>query len=669
MRDLTNQSIGRYYILEKLGEGGMAIVYKAYDTRLESEVAVKFIRTDVFPPIMLERILERFKKEAKLMARLTHPNIVKVTDYGEFEGTPYLVMPYLSGGTLKNRMGSPVPWGEAVLTLLPIVDALGYAHDHHSIHRDVKPSNILITETGQPVLTDFGIAKILETEKRDEFTQTGAGVGTPEYMAPEQGVGKQIDKRVDIYSLGIVFYELITGVKPYVADTPMVILLKHMNDPLPRPKLFIPQLPIEVERVLLKATAKLPEDRYTSMAELKQALKKLLALPIEPVSIDTTQRSPDEVEVTIDGVLATEPGRKPIRLFEFFRENLFSWGVIGLFGFVFVSVFFLWLFIFSNTDSNDLQITVSPTTGSQITPLVVAATPEIIKTITQTIPPSETIIASPTERIITEQPTKPVEIRINPKDNSELVFIPAGEFIMGSDSETDPYFWGAEGPSHRVYLDGYWMYRYEVTNAMYQECVTAGACPRPQNFGSRTRTEYYDDPNYANYPVIYVTWVSAQAYCKWIGGRMPTEAEWEKAARGDIHTRLFPWGNTPATGEQANFCDLGCPGKIVDVDKRDGFRDTSPVGNYPLGVSPYGLMDMAGNVWEWVFDYFSPGYYQISPERNPQGPQSSRHRVIRGGAWNNISEGVRVVQRTDVNPEMSLDTVGFRCLVDAMEAD
>ena len=205
MNDLSGQSIGRYHIIEPLGEGGMAVVYKAYDTRLECEVAVKFIRTDQLAPAVLERTLKRFEREAKSVAQLTHPNIVKVTDYGEYEGVPYLVMAYYPDGTLKERMSGPVGYGEAARLLVPIARGLEYAHGRNVVHRDVKPSNILMTESGEPMLTDFGIAKILDLKDGQTLTVAGMGVGTPEYMAPEQGIGSDVDGRADIYALGVVF--------------------------------------------------------------------------------------------------------------------------------------------------------------------------------------------------------------------------------------------------------------------------------------------------------------------------------------------------------------------------------------------------------------------------------------------------------------------------------
>jgi len=267
MTNLIGQSLGRYHILEQLGEGGMATVYKAFDTRLETDVAVKVIRTENLTLGTMERALKRFEREAKALARLTHPNIVKVTDYGEYEGKPYLVMPYLPGGTLKQRLGKPIPWQEAARLLIPIAEALDFAHSQNIIHRDVKPSNILLTQSGQPMLTDFGIAKILDLEETQDLTGTSAAIGTPEYMAPEQATAKTVDRRADIYSFGIVFYEMLTGRKPFVADTPMAVLIKQATEPLPSPRRFVPNLPDAVEKVLIKALEKQPENRYQSMKE------------------------------------------------------------------------------------------------------------------------------------------------------------------------------------------------------------------------------------------------------------------------------------------------------------------------------------------------------------------------------------------------------------------
>jgi len=270
---MIGQSIGRYHILEKLGEGGMATVYRAFDTRLERDVALKVIQ-----PIRQQspEFLKRFEREAKALAQLAHPNIVSIHDFGEQDGMPYLVMEYTPGGTLKQSLGEPMPWPQACRLLAPIARALHYAHQQKIIHRDIKPSNILITASGDPKLSDFGIAKILEAEKTWDLTGTGVGIGTPEYMAPEQGMGKAIDHRADIYALGIVLFEMVTGRTPFRADTPLAVLLKQVNDPLPRPREFVEDLPKAVEQVLFKALAKNPEDRFQEMGDFAGAIEVLL---------------------------------------------------------------------------------------------------------------------------------------------------------------------------------------------------------------------------------------------------------------------------------------------------------------------------------------------------------------------------------------------------------
>ncbi|MFZ5903219.1 MAG: serine/threonine protein kinase [Chloroflexota bacterium] len=291
MSDLIGQSLGRYHILEQLGEGGMATVYKAYDTRLERDVAVKVIRSDMFGPTALARMLKRFEREAKSLARLSHLNIVKVLDYGDHEGVPYLVMEYLPGGTLKQKLGDGcMSWQESLRLLIPIAQALNYAHANKIVHRDIKPSNILITQTGEPMLSDFGIAMILEDETTTDLTASGVGPGTPEYMAPEQGMG-QTDERADIYALGIVLYQMVTGRVPFRADTPMAILLKKSQEPLPRPRQFVPSLPMSIENLLIKMLARDPEHRYQTARDVTTAFERLLrgdetateVLPSQPI--------------------------------------------------------------------------------------------------------------------------------------------------------------------------------------------------------------------------------------------------------------------------------------------------------------------------------------------------------------------------------------------------
>jgi len=286
MTNLVGQYIGRYHILEQVGTGGLATVYKALDTRLERYVAVKVVFS---PREVSNKFLKRFEREAKALALISHPNIVKVLDYGEHENMPYLILEYISGVTLKQRLGKPVPWQETAQLLSPIAHALYYAHQMHIMHWDVKPSNILIADTGRPMLSDFGITWLLESEEASDIASSGVGYGTPEYMAPEKITGIKVDYRADIYSLGIVFYELITGHKPYQADTPMAVLWKHVKEPLPRPKNFVIDLPDEVENILLKALAKDPDDRYQNMNEFAVALD---SLPTKHVEKDSHSKKP-----------------------------------------------------------------------------------------------------------------------------------------------------------------------------------------------------------------------------------------------------------------------------------------------------------------------------------------------------------------------------------------
>ncbi|MBI9044762.1 MAG: protein kinase, partial [Anaerolineaceae bacterium] len=294
MEDMIGKYIGRYHISARLGEGGMAVVYRAFDTKLERDVALKFIRSDMIAPALHEKMLKRFEREAKALAKFLHPNIVPVLDYGDFEGAPFLVMAYLPGGTLKRMTGKPMPAVDAARLLFPVARALQYAHKEKILHRDVKPANILITKEGDPMLSDFGIAKILSMDESTVLTQTGVGIGTPEYMAPEQWGGKP-DERTDVYSLGVVFYELITGRRPYEADTPLAVMRKQMIDPLPHPGELVPDLDAATGNVLIKALSKEPENRYENMAAFGNALERLQSRQnyqeedIPELDVDTTK--------------------------------------------------------------------------------------------------------------------------------------------------------------------------------------------------------------------------------------------------------------------------------------------------------------------------------------------------------------------------------------------
>jgi len=296
--DYSGLQFGQYQIIERLGQGGMATVYKAYDTRLERYVAIKIVRKESIPPEQLERTLKRFEREAKALAKFLHPNIVPVYDYGDHNGAPYLVMAYLPGGTLKEHIGRPIDPKIALAWASTIADALNYAHQQGVVHRDVKPSNILITDDGNLMLSDFGIAQVLE-QATTQLTVTGMGVGTPEYMAPEQWQGNATAAS-DQYALGVVLYELLTGVKPYSAETPLAVALKVMGDPLPHPSNLVPGIPEKVEKLLYKLLARSPQDRYEDMNALSQALKGF-------AEQGTPTTSSDDLSISQVPVLFTQP--------------------------------------------------------------------------------------------------------------------------------------------------------------------------------------------------------------------------------------------------------------------------------------------------------------------------------------------------------------------------
>ena len=268
------QTLGPYRIINQIGKGGMATVYKAYQPSVDRYVAVK-----VLPSQLAEskEFAARFQQEARIIAKLEHPHILPVFDYGESDGIAYFVMRYLEAGTLKERMevGRPLPLNEIDRIFNQLTDALSYAHSHGIVHRDLKPANALIDSYGNIFLTDFGIAKLLESAS-PRLTQTDAIMGTPAYISPEQAQAQPVDQRSDIYSLGIILYEMVTGRVPYMADTPLAIIFKHVSDPLPLPSLIKPDIPISIEQVLLKALAKDPKDRFSTAAEFAAAWKRAL---------------------------------------------------------------------------------------------------------------------------------------------------------------------------------------------------------------------------------------------------------------------------------------------------------------------------------------------------------------------------------------------------------
>jgi len=276
MEDLTGRQLGPYQIVAPLGEGGMAAVFRAYQPGMERYVALK-----VLPRHFADdpEFSARFQREARILAQLQHPHILPVFDYGQVEGYSFIVMPFVPSGTLAESLqGQPLSLLRIRQVISQVGDALSYAHGRGLVHRDVKPSNVLIDERGNCLLTDFGLARMVEASVN--LTASGTIMGTPAYMSPEQGAGRKIDSRSDIYSLGIILYEMATGRVPYRAETPVAVVFMHVSGPLPLPRSLNPDLPEAVERVILKALARDPDDRYQTAEDLVAALRR--AIPETP---------------------------------------------------------------------------------------------------------------------------------------------------------------------------------------------------------------------------------------------------------------------------------------------------------------------------------------------------------------------------------------------------
>lgn len=314
--DLTGKTIGKYQIISQLGRGGMAEVYKAYQTNLDRHVALKLMHAFLVDD---KDFIARFEREAKNVAALRHPNIVQVYDFDVINGMPYMVMEFVEGPSLKGYLedlahqGQTLALDEAIRIISEVGEALAYAHQRGMIHRDVKPANVMMDITGRVILTDFGIAKIVTGPS---YTATGATIGTPAYMSPEQGLGRAGDHRADIYSLGVMLYQLVTGQLPYDADTPLAVMLKHVNDPLPIPRSVKPDLPEGVERIILKSMAKSAEERFATVNDMLAALKNLdaaanLTLPAASMAAGVSANAQTMAASPVATLAMTPPVAQP----------------------------------------------------------------------------------------------------------------------------------------------------------------------------------------------------------------------------------------------------------------------------------------------------------------------------------------------------------------------
>ncbi len=707
--DWIGRELGEYLVFERIGAGSMSEVYKALQPSMDRLVAVK-----VITPSMSDdpHFVARFRREAKIVASLEHPHILPVIDFGEQDEVLYLVMRYVNGGTLYDliRQG-PLPPPVALRYLTEIGEALDYAHGLKVLHRDIKPRNVLLDLQGNPFIADFGLAKLME---EGGITGSGMGglVGTPYYMSPEQAHGDAVsDGRSDLYSLAVMMYEMLTGVVPFDADSTVGIVMKHIGEPPPAITAANPALPPAVNAVMTRALAKASFERYATAHDFTEALagalgtavlsgpvvaQSVVSLPASTVRGRTARSGSDaDAQKVVSQVKRQLRVRRALRrlsdrlavTFPFLQRlsPAQRWQVLGLggAGLAAVSVFVLGLALMLTASLASMnQAALTATTSAPATATAMSAAPSS----TATRAPLQTTHPPPTP--VGPSPTPPAQtIVTTEKDAMTVLFIPAGNFLLGS-SDQDAAAQEDEKPQQTIALDAFWIDQTEVTVAQFQDFVNAtgyvtdaekGCCagdfakiggmvfapdPRLTTNASWRLPEGGGAPEaLPRRPVVQVSWNDAQAYCAWAGRRLPTEAEWDKAARG-VEGLVYPWGEM-FDGRKTNYCDAQCGVAWRDAVYDDGHSRTSNVGNFVDGAGPFGLLDASGNVREWVQDFYDfRGYYRY-PEANPRGPESGEGHVLRGGSWLDTADRVRASARAFLPPDGRDDVTGFRCAADA----
>lgn len=535
MTDWIGKIIGRVRIEKLLARGGMAEVYLGTHLTLERPVAIKLLQSHIEED---PDLLERFHREAKVVAGLRHSNIVQIHDFDAIDGHPYIVMEYLRGPTLAKYLRSlhegdaRIPYLQVARLLNTLTAALDYAHDQGVIHRDIKPGNIMLHKKSDQIapdrplnddveiiLTDFGLVRIAHATTR---TAAGTVSGTPAYMSPEQARGDKTDHRTDIYSLGIVLYEMLAGRVPFEADSQLTVIYMHIHAPPPP----IPGISEEMQAVIDRALAKDPNDRYQSSGEMSAEFTRAVERKLQAEKALATQVvAPDPEIAKVQPEIKTRPARSRV------------WLGVGAFAVICL--------------------------------LALGAGALGLKTLR----PSFSAAAGPVTSISTEAvatTTLPVPVTGGLPDATGMVKVAGGIYEVGL-SPTDEYHSSVQ----TVELKDYWIDQYQVTNEQYARYVAEMGAPAPEVW-----------PGDTDHPVRGVSWEQAAAYCSWLNKRLPAEAEWEAAGRGEgTDPRLYPWGNdATASGQTAGFPD----------------DDTYAIGTLSFNESPSGVFDLVGNVWEWV---------------------------------------------------------------------
>lgn len=580
---------GRYKIESLLGSGGMSSVYKATDPNLQRTVAIKIIH-----PHLSEHpeFVKRFEQEAAAVARLRHPNIMLVHDFNHDGSVYYIVFEYIAGNPLDRRIkdlkeaGLRLPLEEAIQIMVPLCEAVAYAHERQMVHRDLKPSNVIINLLGQPILLDFGIAKLVGGGH--VHTATGATIGTAAYMAPEQVVGDEVDHRADIYSLGVMLYEMACGRPPFEGQSALTVMMKHVNEPLPDVRLFNSNLPVAFSAVLAKALAKDPKERYGSAIEMSMALRDVArqmasANPDTMSYITPTRFTEERPKVTVPRRAEPEPET-----------------------------------VAEKRPSLDKTVILKPEseTKTAVRPEKAPAQPA-----RRWLPWAVGLIALLAIAAAAYW-LLPSLLAPDLPSSARMVQIPGGSYTVGADLSGSQY-----APPQEIALEPYWLDRFEATNSEYAAFITDNEAEPPGSWPNGRIPAGQE-----NHPVRGLTWDNANDYCEWQNKRLPTEAEWEVAARGE-QSLLFPWGDIQTS--------IALPE-----------NDTYPIGSLPPNRSSFGVFDMAGNVWEWVGEPYADV---------PDGQE-----VARGGAFDFLKDMAYRLQGEPTLPTMIAST-GVRCAATDVE--
>jgi formylglycine-generating enzyme required for sulfatase activity len=599
----------RYRIVHLLAEGPYGAVYRAWDVKEGRDFAVKeYLDPDI-------KTQQLFRAEARRLSSLSHPQLPAVRDHFSLEDVgQYLVSDYIDGVSLGDllRQYGPLPEDLVIRWLQEGCRPLGYLHEKGALHLNVKPDNLRLTPAGDIFLVDTGLPGL------------GISTGTTGFAAPEQAGQMEITPASDIYGLGATLYCLLTG------DVPADALRRQSGlVDLRPPREVNPDVSPYLSIAAMRALDLRPDVRYESADAFARALDRSAG----PLTVAETRRTTRSAPVA-------PPPRRPTRARRQIEQRTIM-ALAALLAVVVIAGFAI------NSLSRRAQLPGGSETAATATvqSQIIAALTQLAPTITPTLPPTETPPPTPAPRV-------------DPGTGARMLYVPRGVFRMGND-EGEP----DERPAFIVRVDAFFIDETEVTNGQYRECVAEGACAPPFSEGATFHPAYYGDARYDDYPVIYVTWYQAEAFCTWRDARLPTEAEWERAASFDpinLVKTQYPWGDL-FDGELVNYCDRNCPRDNRDPAVNDGHQDTAPVASYPDGQSHIGTYDMAGNVMEWVADWYDPNYYAEATDINPLGPLEGDTKSIRGGSWLSSAESVRTTARSHFEPLVFRANLGFRC--------